>query len=559
MLCNRWAPPQGGDGEFADHALGERVVKFRNLHEARTEGRNEGRPTWQQCVAAGLCDEAAWTSAVASYTSWKIAKPPARMTKALAACVERAWVELFPLVPIRVRKGVVTFAVCTPLPPALEARLEAICTPAFELATPSELDALATRWLKTAPNASRPTPVVIHERPSVLPAQLAKKSAVHIVDALIRGAIDARATDLHLEPGEKEGRIRFRVDGTCVEALRLSPSRYDEVVSRIKVLAEMDVTERRLPQDGHIRVAIGDDYQNVRIASVPARGGKKIAMRMANTERIRARLEELGLSREHLDLLRTLTSRPFGMILATGPVGSGKTTTLYSCLQELDRSSTNVMTIEDPVEVAIDGCTQLEVNYSIGFDFVAGLRALLRQDPDCILVGEIRDEETARISVRASMTGLRVYSTLHTNDSTGAVTALRNFQLSSHLLASSIQGVIAQRLLRRLCTQCRTPHKLSADDKATLGIEGRLPKDFVAYQPSGCEHCLGTGYHGRIGVYEIFGVSRTVREMVLEERSERAIRDQAIAEGLITLQDDGRDKVGAGHTSVEEFRRVLNF
>ena len=217
------------------------------------------------------------------------------------------------------------------------------------------------------------------------------------------------------------------------------------------------------------------------------------------------------------------------------------------------------MSIEDPVEVDLAGVTQLEVNYTIGFDFVSGLRALLRQDPNVILVGEIRDEETARISVRASMTGLRVFSTLHTNDSTGAVTALRNFHLSSHLLASSIQGVVAQRLLRRLCEHCATPHKLTAEDKALLGITGRVPAAFQAKAPVGCAHCLGTGYHGRVGIFEIFPVDRTIREMVLTEQSEGAIRDRAIEQGLVSLQDDGRAKVGAGHTSVAEFRRVLNF
>jgi len=557
IAATPWTPPSPTEGEdaFEDHALGERILKFRDLQTARAAAEEHGRPTWQQCVDSGACSEDAWTDGVAGYTGLKRGSPPARMTKSLAQAVERGWVEHFPLVPVKKRKDGIVIAVATPLPERLVERLGPA---SFVLLTPTQLDEVRERWLAAAPRTAPKVKVAPPKRASVLDPAIARQSAVQIVDTLIASAIEARATDLHLEPGEKVGRIRFRVDGTCVEALRLPTGRYDEVVSRIKVLAEMDVTERRLPQDGHIRVEVGDDFQNVRIASVPARCGEKLALRMANTERVRARLDELGLAKEHLDLLRELTSRPFGMILATGPVGSGKTTTLYSCLQELDRDTTNVMTIEDPVEVAIDGCTQLEVNYSIGFDFVSGLRALLRQDPDCILVGEIRDEETARISVRASMTGLRVYSTLHTNDSTGAVTALRNFQLSSHLLASSIQGVIAQRLLRRLCAHCRTPHKLSAADRELLGMT-RTPKGFTAYAPSGCEHCLGTGYWGRVGVFEIFGVSREIREMILEERSERAIRDRARVDGLVTLQDDGRSKVGAGLTSVEEFRRVLNF
>jgi type II secretory ATPase GspE/PulE/Tfp pilus assembly ATPase PilB-like protein len=242
-------------------------------------------------------------------------------------------------------------------------------------------------------------------------------------------------------------------------------------------------------------------------------------------------------------------------------VGSGKTTTLYSCLSEIDRSRRQVVSIEDPVEIELGGVNQVEVNYQLGFDFVVGLRALLRQDPDVILVGEIRDDETAKIAVRASMTGLLVFTTLHTNDSTGAITALRNFQIPSHLIANSLQGSIAQRLLRKLCPHCKVQVSAQSAKKVTpemLGLES-LPKNFRHFMGKGCKSCFNTGYTGRSGVFEILTVDRTVRDMILDDASERSIRDYAVEHGLESLQTDGLEKVIQGVTSVEEFQRVLRF
>ncbi|MCP4807362.1 MAG: Flp pilus assembly complex ATPase component [Proteobacteria bacterium] len=561
VACERYTEPVVGEFEFTDHALGERLVRFRELHELRAEARVAGAALWSHAVAKGRISPEDWRDTVSTYVDLPIAKAPSRFSKASLSSIHRGWVAHFDMVPIRTRKDTVVVAVAGTLPQAIADRLETAHGGriSYQIASTDQLDGWRQRWLDAAPEDAAPAPIPPAPSAWVLDPAVLKRSAVHIVDALLSGAVQARATDLHFEPGEQGGRVRFRIDGTCQEILELPRKKYDEVVSRIKVMGDMDVTERRLPQDGHIRLELDGVNQNVRIASVPASTGEKVALRLADTNRVSANLDSLGLSDHHLGLLRELIERPFGMILATGPVGSGKTTSLYSCLSELDRENENVMSIEDPVEVDLEGVTQLEVNYTIGFDFVAGLRALLRQDPNVILVGEIRDEETARITVRASMTGLRVFSTLHTNDSTGAVTALRNFHLSSHLLASSIQGVVAQRLLRRLCPHCRQAHKLTDADKALLGMSGRVPAGFKAYDPVGCAHCLGTGYRGRVGIFEIFPVDRTIREMVLDEASEGAIRDRAIADGLVSLQDDGRTKVGAGLTSLAEFRRVLNF
>ena len=384
-------------------------------------------------------------------------------------------------------------------------------------------------------------------------------SAVQFVKALFERAVETRATDIHIEPASGETRIRLRIDGICHDMQRVTGNLATEVVARIKVLAELDITERRQAQDGHIPFSIEGRPFDLRVATIPSRHGEKVAIRVADCGRTITQLPQIGLSDVVLRTLRDLASKPFGMVLATGPVGSGKTTTLYACLGEIDRTRRHVMTIEDPIEIELDRTVQVEVNYSIGFDFVTGLRAILRQDPDVVLLGEVRDEETARIAVRASMTGLMVYSTLHANDSTGAITTLRNFNIPSHLIAGSLQGVIAQRLLRRICPSCRVPDETAAATAAsTLGLD-ELPANFAAWRGAGCASCLGTGYFGRIGVFEIFRIDNRVRDMILENASERALRDHSVSAGMVTLQEDGLRKIMDGITTIEEFRRVLRF
>jgi general secretion pathway protein E len=383
-------------------------------------------------------------------------------------------------------------------------------------------------------------------------------SAVAFVRQLLERAVESRVTDVHLEPGADSARIRFRIDGICHDLQHIRGSLVTEVIARIKVLADLDITERRLPQDGHVPFETGGRSYDLRVATVPTRHGEKVAIRIADCGRMITKLSQIGVTPEMLATLRELTSKPFGMVLATGPVGSGKTTTLYSCLGEIDRTRRHVMTIEDPIEIELEGAAQVEVNYTINFDFVTGLRAILRQDPDVVLLGEVRDDETARIAVRASMTGLLVYSTLHANDAIGAITTLRNFNIPSHLIANSIQGVIAQRLLRRICPGCKVAAEVGPGTAAHFGLD-ELPRGFAAWRGAGCGQCLGTGYLGRVGVFEIFRVDSRMRDMILDNASERSLRDYSVAMGMKTLQEDGLAKVMQGVTTVEEFRRVLRF
>ncbi len=554
--------------DLEDLVLSKGLLRFRDLASLRGSAEASARPTWQVALEDGFLPEASLVELLCELYGLEAGSPPKRFAKGLLESFPGLWVRYLHLVPLRRSKGVLQLAVARPLPAAWTARLAEELGGEVELRLvgPQALEALREEWLRRwreqnlDPEDGEPTPSATDAAAQawVFDESAERLPAPKLVEALMLQAREARATDIHLEASDTGGRARFRIDGICQTVLEMPAARYKEVISRVKVMADMDVTERRRPQDGNLVVDLGAGRQSMRISTVPSVRGEKLAIRLADTQRVQARLEELGLMPTHLELLRELSARPFGMLLATGPVGSGKTTTLYSCLHELDRRHFNVMSIEDPVEIRLDGVTQLEVNYSLGFDFASGLRALLRQDPDAILLGEIRDHETAQIAVRASMTGLRVYSTLHTNDSTGAVTALRNFQLSPHLIASSLQGVIAQRLLRRLCPSCSEPRKPREEDFAQLGID-ELPQGFRAWRARGCDACLGTGYQGRVGVFEIFPITRTVREMILHGASEREIRDHARGEGLVSLQEDGLVKVGQGLTSLYEFRRVLNF
>ncbi len=562
-------PPADVDGRsFREYLLDHDLLIWKNSKAATQQARELRRSYLEVAVDAGFVDKTQLMDAMIEFSGCERAPSVAiNVDVELLGAFPIGWVQAFRVVPVARTEDHVVVAAPFQMQGKLLARLETelgapVRVQLADEATIKKLQAKhLDRWgtevepsVNEEPAASR----MAEEHHAQLRAAITQQSAVELVRKLVEGALQARATDIHLEPCGGTARVRYRIDGILHEVLSLESTLYDEVVARIKILADLNITERRLPQDGHIHLVIHDKPYDMRIASIPAKGGEKLAIRLADAGRGITSLEQLGLSKPAMDKLAGLNEKPFGMVLATGPVGSGKTTTLYSCLGEIDRVKRQVVSIEDPVEIELAGTNQVEVNYDIGFDFSTGLRALLRQDPDVILVGEIRDEETAKIAVRASMTGLLVLSTLHTNDSTGAVTALRNFHIPSHLIANSLQGVVAQRLLRQLCPHCKGPSRIKKDVAASLGLSA-LPRAFKHFQGKGCKSCFNTGYAGRTGVFEIFTVDRPVRDMILEQASERAIRDYAIENGMDTLQQDGLQKVGQGVTSVEEFKRVLRF
>ena len=387
---------------------------------------------------------------------------------------------------------------------------------------------------------------------------------IRLVNLLINRAVEQRASDIHIEPFENELKIRYRIDGVLHDME--SPPRRQQaaIVSRVKIMAKLNIAERRLPQDGRIKLRTMGKEIDLRVSTLPTLYGESVVLRILDRSSIVLDLEQLGFPADTLAELERLIVRPYGMILVTGPTGSGKTTTLYGALEKINSPDKKIITIEDPVEYQVTGVNQIHVKPQIGLTFANGLRSIVRQDPDVIMVGEIRDPETAEIAVQAALTGHLVFSTLHTNDAAGAVSRLLEMGVEDYLLASSLLGVLAQRLVRQVCRRCRVevPHGealLGAGDMTRAAAE-RFSHVAVngapIYRAAGCEECSGTGYRGRSGIYELLLMNESIRELILKHASADVIKAAAVANGMRTLRDDGWLKVREGTTTVAEVVRV---
>ena len=383
-------------------------------------------------------------------------------------------------------------------------------------------------------------------------------SVVKFVNQIIWEAFKERATDIHLEPMENDLRIRYRVDGVLHQTpVPPQLKRFQAaLISRIKVMANMDIAERRLPQDGRINVRSGGEEIDVRVSTIPTAYGESVSLRLLTRSSIFLGLESLGFSRDDEQIVRKLVELPHGIILVTGPTGSGKSTSLYAFLSTINSIDQRIITIEDPIEYELPGVNQMHVKPDIGLTFASGLRHILRQDPDVIMVGEVRDLETAEIAIRAALTGHLVFSTLHTNDSAGAVTRLLDMGIEPFLVSSSVEALIAQRLVRRLCKACKEEYQPEVNFLREVGFPEAEIGTAKFYRGRGCEECRFTGYKGRTGIYEILVMQENLRPLVIARTSSNTIKAAAIANGMKTLRDDGWVKVKAGVTTVEEVARV---
>ena len=405
------------------------------------------------------------------------------------------------------------------------------------------------------------------------------------VNTLFFEAVKRRASDIHIEPLEKDVGVRYRVDGVLQEAKTAKKAFLPSIISRVKILAKLNIAEKRLPQDGRIALKIAGKSIDVRVSTIPTSQGERVVMRLLDKQSVMHDVADLGFWPDHYHLFHGLIRRPHGIILVTGPTGSGKTTTLYAGLSQINTPDKNILTVEDPVEYDIEGIGQVHVNPKIDLTFSSGLRAFLRQDPDIIMVGEIRDRETAEIAVQSSLTGHLVLSTIHTNDASGALTRLVEMKIEPFLVASSMIGIQAQRLVRVLCPHCKeiyapdseelrelgiamdNPYQMGGRPKSPLYFEGwkRLkpivpvhPDKLMLYRSVGCDECLGTGYHGRTGVYELVLITDEIRNHVLRNADSTAIKATARDEGMVSLRDDGVRKVLSGVTTIEEVLRVTH-
>ncbi|HEX9021798.1 MAG TPA: type II secretion system ATPase GspE [Nitrospirota bacterium] len=378
---------------------------------------------------------------------------------------------------------------------------------------------------------------------------------IRLVNSLLSQAIRERASDIHIEPFEKEMIARFRIDGILYNILTIQKRFQASIASRVKIMSGLNIAEKRLPQDGGIRIKIGGRDVDIRVSIVPTAFGERIVLRLLYRESALLPLEQIGFSGENLTRFNELITRPHGIILVTGPTGSGKTTTLYASLSKINSPDKNIITIEDPIEYQLKGIGQIQVSPKINLTFAAGLRSVLRQDPDVILVGEIRDSETAEIAIQAALTGHLVFSTLHTNDAAGAVTRLIDMKIEPFLISSSVMAILAQRLVRVLCKECREPYGITPAEIAELEIKGVVPGTTV-YKAKGCEACFQTGYLGRSAIYELLIVEDEIRQLIMKSADAATIKSLAMEKGMQTLRQDGAAKVLAGVSSVDEVVRV---
>ena len=381
---------------------------------------------------------------------------------------------------------------------------------------------------------------------------------VKLVNLLITQAVNERASDIHIEPQERDVRIRYRIDGVLHEVMRSPKSLQSGVISRLKIMSDINIAERRVPQDGRVGLVVGGRAIDLRVATLPTVYGEKVVIRILDKSSVLMNLQDLGFSDHNFGRYESSYRKPYGMILVTGPTGSGKSTTLYATLNIINTPERNIITVEDPVEYRLPGVNQIQINPRAGLTFASALRSILRSDPDVVLIGEIRDRETAQIAVEAALTGHLVLSTLHTNDAPSAISRLLEMGIEPFLVSSAIDGVLAQRLMRVLCDRCKELYapteEALAEARIPLNADGTVPK---LYRPVGCTNCAKTGYRGRMAAHEVMLKSEEIERMTAEHRSAEEIGKVAREQGMRTLREDGIEKVLAGHTSIEEIMRVI--
>ena len=478
------------------------------------------------------------------------------------------------IVPVSKDNGVITIAVSSPPDLGFIDNLRFMFNADFKcvLATPENIKRAINKYYESEPTETvdtllkelkvRQSPATAAEIEQTEKPQVEAKGMedegpiIQLVALIINKAIASRASDIHVEPLSNRLRVRYRVDGVCQEADVLPKQLQDSIISRIKILANIDISEKRRPQDGRIGLNYQGKDLDIRVSCLPSIYGESIVMRLLEKSTILMNLKYLGFCENDYKRFHSIIKKPNGILLITGPTGSGKTTTLYAAINELNTGDTKIITAEDPVEYTLRGINQCEVNDKIGFNFPAILRTMLRQDPNIILVGEIRDAETADTAIAAALTGHLVLSTLHTNDAPSAVTRLIDMGIKSFLISTSLQGIMAQRLVRTICTNCKEPIKYTPEQLLEMGFEIDALKDFSFYKGKGCKKCNNIGYHGRIGIYELLEMNETLRDMTYRMAATGEIRKAAKTSGMTSLKEDGLRKAVDGTTTLEEVFRV---
>ena len=473
----------------------------------------------------------------------------------------------YKFVPIGMEDGVMKIAICDPLDEYVMDALQFFSDQSLEIYLSSEKDIMEAIEQFFGSNVQMTSIMEgMREEEAADEDSLEMQEDVHhlrdmafeapivkLVNMLITKAVEGRTSDIHIEPFENSVKVRYRIDGALTQVESLPKRIQPAVISRIKIMSRLNIAERRLPQDGRIKLRVSGRDIDLRVSTIPTIYGESIVMRILDSGTALVVLDYLGFPEKTLEKYRNIITTPYGMLLVTGPTGSGKTTTLYASLNSINSDDKKIITVEDPIEYQIDGINQIQVKPQIGLTFANGLRHIVRQDPDIIMVGEIRDIETAEISIHSALTGHLVFSTLHTNDAAGAVTRLLDMGIEGFLVSSSLIGVLAQRLVRVICPECKEPFTPQQDILEKAGI---LPENFTAYHGTGCEECRGTGYKGRTGIFELMIIDGELRRLILKRSSSDIIRQKSVAKGMQVLRDNGWEKVKQGVTTIEEVMRV---
>ncbi|MGQ9696480.1 MAG: type II secretion system ATPase GspE [Armatimonadota bacterium] len=553
----------GKKGRLGEILIERGLITEEQLHEALEQQKRSGELIGQVLINLGYVQERDVLEALGEQLGLPVVTLTEHSVDPVAlGQVPSEFAMRHQLIPLRSDDHTITVAMANPLDvqPLDDLRLVTGCEIKPAIASPSEIKRAIEQFYmeKMIQDISeQEADITADEGPDIADLQRMATEAlvIQLVNLIIHQAVQERASDIHIEPFERELKVRYRIDGVLREAQSPPKRLHPAIVSRIKILADMNIAERRLPQDGRIQLRVSGRRIDIRVSTIPTLYGESVVMRILDKSMGLLTLEELGMQAQALERFRRLISVPHGIILVTGPTGSGKSTSLYAALMEIYSVEKKIITIEDPVEYQLPGVNQIQVRPNIGLTFASGLRHIVRQDPDVIMVGEIRDPETADIAINAALTGHLVFSTLHTNDSAGAITRLLDMHVEPYLVASTLIGSIAQRLVRRICTKCKTTTQLRPEYLREVGF----PEEMVNHKFAvgrGCDECGGTGYKGRIGVFEMLVIDDEIRRMIVERSSATVIKQYAVSKGMTTLLADGREKILQGISTVDEVLRV---
>lgn len=543
---------------------GADLIDEAQLDELNESHLHTGKSLADAVVDSGVVERGQILEAIAGYLGYEyLESPPSKIDEAVASTVRASVARMYGVVPYQVNDTSVSLLAQDPFNPAIIDDLTftlnkditiVVCDPAhidsLLTATYGEEDSSIDDILGDLGDSFSESQDDLSE--GDLTDMANQTPIIRFVNLVLQQAIKDKASDVHFEPFEDQFRIRYRIDGALYEMAPPPKNLAVPVTSRVKVLSNMNISETRIPQDGRIKMTIAGRPVDLRVSTLPTQFGESVVLRVLDKSVVNLDLEALSLPDDILHTIRDLVDRPNGIFIVTGPTGSGKTTTLYSALREVNDVETKILTAEDPVEYEIDGIMQVAVNHQVGLDFSRALRAFLRQDPDKIMVGEIRDLETAQIAVQASLTGHVVLSTLHTNDAPGAVTRLIDMGLEPFLISASLEAILAQRLVRRICTSCRTAYEPGHDLIELLDVDPLEIADKDFYYGDGCAECSNTGYRGRIGLFEMIVVSDAIRELINQRAPTLTIKQKALEQGMRSLRDDGLRAIFDGNSTIEE-------